>query len=145
MNQFAESEAALSTVTVRAWEDPVVEAVGFGPHSDYVEHCWLPVLGPSATWCYRRLGTAVLARPEPVEIDLLDLSLCLGLGSGLGRNSTIARTLGRLVRFGIATWDGESFTVRRALAPLPMQQLRRLSLTARGVHNHLTVVADPAA
>lgn len=140
------SEQALSTIAVRAWEDPLVEAVGFGPRSDYVEHCWLPVLGPSATWCYRRLGTLVLAHPgDTVEVDPLDLSLCLGLGHGLGHSSTIARTLARLAHFGVICQDARGMAVRRALPPLAGAQVGRLSLTARGVHNYLTAPPQPVA
>ena len=40
------------------WVDPVVDAVGFPPHHPYVELLWLPILGPSTTWLYRRLATS---------------------------------------------------------------------------------------
>src|SRR5438552_11865758 len=75
---------AISNVTVRPWSDPLVEACGFGPDSTYVEHCWLPTLGPTGTWLYRRLGALVEHHPDGIEIDLVELSVGLGLGTGLG-------------------------------------------------------------
>lgn len=121
--------------------DPVVEAHGFGPQSTYVEFCWLPVLGPSATWAYRRLGAAVAGRPtgERLPVNLVDLARSIGLGENLGRNSTLGRTLDRLVQFGVAAWWGEdTLVVRRALAPLSARQLARLSHTPRVMHSRLT-------
>jgi len=38
-----------SALTIRAWEDPVVDALGHDPRSEYVERFWLPVLGPPST------------------------------------------------------------------------------------------------
>jgi hypothetical protein len=126
-------------VELRAWIDPVVEAHGFGPLSQYVEVCWLPTLGPTSTLAYRRLGCWAEAQPEGSEIDDVDLAVSLGLGEGLGRNSLIARSLGRLVRFGVARWDGEALAVRRALAQLPEAHARRLSYSARALHDQLTM------
>ncbi len=53
----ASAELLRPEITVKPWVDPVVEAHGFSPRSPYVETCWLPVLGPTATWLYRRLGS----------------------------------------------------------------------------------------
>ena len=115
--------------------DHLVEHRGFGPRSLYVEMCWLPVMGPTATWLYRRLGTWVEHNPDGLTVDLTDLSVGLGLGEGLSRNSMFARALGRLARFGAADWRGDALAVRRALAPLPERQLGRLSYSARKLHD----------
>ena len=130
-----------AVLRVTAIVDPVVEAHGFGPSSAYVEFVWLAVLGPSATWTYRRLGAVVAgqAAGEALPVNLADLSRSLGLGEGTGRNSIMARTLGRLVQFGVARWMGEdTLAVRRALAPVPARQLARLSHTPRAMHSRLT-------
>ncbi len=98
-----EGPAALNEeITVQPWVDPVVEAHGFGPRSMYVEVCWLPVLGPSATWAYRRLGSWVEFHPDGLQVNLKELSAGLGLGEGLGRHSLLAKSLGRLAHFGVA-------------------------------------------
>jgi hypothetical protein len=123
-----------ASVTVRAWIDPVVEALGFEPESRYVECCWLGVLGPTATWLYRRLGVRVTAEPAGSPVDLVDLSVSLGLGEGLGRNSHLAKALARLVRFGIIRWEGDAVAVRRRLAPLSQRLATHLSWSARRVH-----------
>jgi hypothetical protein len=131
---------------VRPWVDPVVEANGFEPRSLYVEICWLPVLGPSATWLYRRLGQLVrLDGMQQAEVDMVDLSISMGLGRGTAKNSLLARTLFRLTRLEVARWRGNQFAVRRALAPLSQAQLRQLSLTPRSVHNSLMAPPPEAA
>ena len=33
-------------MTVSAWDDPVVDALGHGPGSPYIEEIWLGALGP---------------------------------------------------------------------------------------------------
>jgi hypothetical protein len=123
---------------LRAWVDHVVEAHGFNPRSQYVEVCWGGILGPTATMLYRRLGTWAEAQPEGSQLDVIDLAVSLGLGEGLARNSLITKAIGRLVRFGTSRWEGEALAVRRALAPLPEAQARRLSYSTRRLHEKLT-------
>lgn len=138
------SDQLPSVLRVVALVDPVVEAHGFVRESLYVEYCWLPILGPTATLAYRRLGTVVAALPPKgvVRFDLIDLSLGLGLGEGIGRNSVMARTLRRLVQFGVAEWRRDTLAVRRALAPLTARQLGRLGYTARIMHERIAEQRD---
>ena len=124
------------TLVVQPWIDEVVERHGFPPDSPYVEHCWLPLIGPSATWAYRRLAFLVMAG-GPIELDTVEFSLALGLGSGLGRQAPVCRTVGRLVMFGLAEWRDDELFVRRAVAPLTMHRLSRLPGPAQGVHDLL--------
>lgn len=126
-----------ASLTVVAWIDPLVEAHGFGPMSQYVEQCWLGVLGPTTTWLYRRLATPLLETDE-FTVDVVDLAVSLGVGEGLGRNSPICRSIGRLVSFGAAEFRGDRLYVRRALAPLPESRARHLSWSARQAHDYLT-------
>ena len=52
------------TLKLIAWNDPLIELVGFPPHHAYVELLWLPVVGPSGTWVYRRLWQRVQQHPD---------------------------------------------------------------------------------
>lgn len=128
------------TITVLPLPDPVVEQAGFTVASPYVEAVWLAVLGPSATWALRRLGTMATVRPEGVRVELAQFAASLGLGSSTGRNSTVVRTLRRLVAFGMAEWRGDAFLVRRAVGPLPERQLRRVDSVV--VERHRRLVAS---
>ncbi len=120
---------------LRPWEDPPIERLGFGPRSMYVEVCWLPVMGPTATWLYRRLGSWAEYNAEGTTIDITDLSLSLGLGEGRERRSKLARALGRLVTFEAVRWVGANeLQVRRALPPLPARHVRQLSRTSTRLH-----------
>lgn len=67
----------------------------------YVEHHWLPVLGPSATWLLRRLARE-LSETEDADIDLADAARSLGMAHEPGRDGPFARAFGRLVMFGLA-------------------------------------------
>lgn len=130
-----------ATLVVAPLVDPIVEERGFGPTSSYVEFCWLPVLGPTTTWLYRRLAMPLLAVGE-FEVDVTDLSVSLGLGEGLGRNSPVMRSFGRLVKFGAADWGGTRLLVRRALAPLTVLQASRLSWSARQHHEMVATYGE---
>jgi hypothetical protein len=101
-------------------------------------NCWLPVLGPTATWAYRRLGSWAEFNADGVQVDLTDLAVSLGLGEGLGRHSLLARALDRLVRFDAARWTGNELQVRRALAPLPERLASKLSYSAYRLHQEYT-------
>src|SRR5947208_945054 len=67
-------EAPTSTLTVRPWPDPVIDAVGHDPRSHYVQQFWLGVLGPSTTGLTRRPPARLQTPPgglEPPERPLM--------------------------------------------------------------------------
>ncbi len=138
MDATPTTSAVPTTLTIRAWPDPVIEARGFAPTSTYVEWAWLPVIGPSTTWAFRRLATGLEAQPDGYDIDVAELAQSLGLGSGAGRSSGIFRAITRLVVFGLARWEDEStLAVLRKAPPLAGRQLRRLSPRLQHVHSSL--------
>jgi hypothetical protein len=120
------------SLTVVPLDDPVVERHGFGPNSVYVEFVYLPILGATTVWLYRRLGVLVLTADSTV-VDLAELGRNLGLG-GAGHNAPLVRSLRRLELFGGASWNGGIYAVRRALAPISERQLERLPTLAKTVH-----------
>jgi hypothetical protein len=122
-------------VMLLPWVDELVEEHGFGPRSMYVEMCWLPVLGPTATWLYRRLGSWAEFNPEGLTVDMTDLSRSLGLGKGLAHNSHPAKAISRLERFNAVRWAAGQLLVRRALAPLPQRYLETLTPKNRQLHD----------
>jgi hypothetical protein len=124
-----------SEILVKPWIDTFVESQGFGPRSMYVEMCWLPILGPTSTWLYRRLGSWAEYNPDGLRVDLNDLATDVGLGSGVGRQSPLMRSLERLARFGVARWAGDELQVRRALGPVSHRQLENLSEPTRRLHS----------
>lgn len=134
MVSVTEVVAAPERFVVRRWVDPVVETLGFPVKSIYTETVLLPILGPSTTFCLRRLGSWAVANPRGVEVDTRRLARDLGLGDGLSRNSPMARTLGRLCQFDMARWAGGELVVRAVVAPVPEHQLRRLSPELVAVH-----------
>ena len=125
------------------WNDPLIELVGFPPHHAYVELLWLPVVGPSGTWLYRRLWQRVQQHADGTIIDLADLAASIGLGRGTAENSPIQKALDRVVRFGLARWDGR-LAVRTSAPPLACRQLGRLSPDLQAAHQAL-VDANRAA
>ena len=123
-----------SVLTLVALSDPVVERLGHRPGSPYIELVWLGILGPSATLAWQRLARQAAAVPSS-KLDVVDLSVSLGLGTGLGRNSIVSRTLTRLVAFDVAQRCGDTLAVRLALPDLPQRRLTRLSNSARLAHD----------
>ena len=117
------------------WDDPVVNAVGFPPHHPYVEMLWLPILGPSTTWLYRRLH---IDAERTRALDLPELAAALGLSTATGANAPIQRTLQRLVLFGLAARHGNQLAVRTTAPPLTQRHLDRLTPRLRAAHHALT-------
>ncbi len=130
-------ELPADVMRVVPWVDPVVDALGFDPRSDYVELFWLGVIGPSTTWLMRRLAAGLDRSPEGFTLDLIDTAQALGIGGhgGLGsRNSPFARTLVRACQFGLAQPNGAQLAVRRRLPPLNARQLERLPARLQALH-----------
>ena len=92
-------------------------------------------------WLYRRLGVLILTADSTV-VDLAELGRNLGVG-GAGRNAPLVRSLRRLELFGGASWNGEIYAVRRALAPISERQLQRLPTLAKNVHRRAQQRQDP--
>jgi hypothetical protein len=125
----------LDTMTVRPWPDPVIDALGHDPRSQYVEQFWLGVLGPSTTWLMRLLATGFDASPAGFELVLAEAATVLGLGSRGGRHSPFMRALGRCCRFDLAESRGVSvLAVRRKIPPLNRRQLLHLPPSLQAAH-----------
>jgi hypothetical protein len=123
-------------MVVTALDDPVTDSLGHRPGSAYVEDVWLGALGPSTTWAWLRLARAAQQSPG-ATIDMADLARSLGLGTGMGPNAPISRTLGRLVAFGAAQRSGDTLVVRRALPDVPQGLLASQAASARLAHERL--------
>jgi hypothetical protein len=122
-------------LTVRPWEDEVIDRMGFDPRSPYVERFWLGVIGPSTTWLLRRIAAGFDASPEGFEMPLGETARALGLGDRGGRNSPLMRTVSRMVQFELAraVGEGELFVLRH-LPPLSRRQIMRLSPALQEAH-----------
>lgn len=125
------------SITVDAWADPLVDAMGFDARSDYVERFWLPVLGPCSTLLLRRLADALEQGPRPLTLDVDELAHELGVGIRSGPTAPLRRSLARLERFGLARLASGGhgiLEVRRALPPLARAQVARLPEALRAAH-----------
>lgn len=112
-------------VNVRAWEVDF-GGVSFPVQHQYVEMLWLPVIGPSSAWLLRRLGGWALACPEGFTVVLPELSESLGLGWSSGPNSSLQRSMRRMIMFGLASW-ADAFEVATVAPALSERQLARMS------------------
>jgi hypothetical protein len=121
-------------LAVVAWLDPVVDALGFVPHDPYSEVVWTPSLGPSAVLAWRRLAGRLIHHPDGFTLDVAELAHALGLGTGIGHNAPICRTLRRLTVFGLARFLDDTYAVRRRIPPASSSQLRRLSPDLLRIH-----------
>lgn len=121
-------------IRVTPLADPVIDRLGFDPHSAYVELFWLGILGPSATWAARALTRSLERSPDGVWLPLGPFAAQLGLGSGIGRHSPLIRTLARLVTFGLAAVTGDEYAMRRRFPPLAQRHVRRLPPHLAALH-----------
>ena len=118
-----------------AWSDAVIDALGFAPHHPYSEVVWLPRIGPSSVLAWRRLAGLLLHHPDGYPLDVAAFAQDLGLGTGTGAHSPLARTLRRLVQFELAAFvDDITYAVRRRIPPASASQLCRLSPQLQRLH-----------
>lgn len=135
-------EATPARMAVSPWRDQGVELNGHRPGSAYIEHVYLGLLGPSATWLWMR-SARVATRHPGTSIDMVDLAQSLGLGEKLGPNSAISRTIARLAWFDVVHREGDRLAVRLALPDIPAHRQTRLSVSARLAHHHLAIASQP--
>lgn len=121
-------------LTVAPWRDPLIEAAGHRPGTPYVETVWLAIIGPASTWGWQRLARIAAASKTTVTIDAAELAAGLGLGTSLGRNAPISRTLARLEAFGTLQRSGDSLRVRLALPDVPEHRVAKLCSSVRLAH-----------
>lgn len=126
------------------WHDPLIDQLGHDPRSRYVETFWLGVLGPSTTLLLRHLADALDAGGGVAHVDLIDVAGRLGLGHRGGRNSPLARSIQRAIRFGAARPSGAAtLEVRHRLAPLNRSQVLRLPADLQERHAALFETDPP--
>jgi hypothetical protein len=116
------------TIRIRPWPDPVIDTLGHDPRSPYAERYWLPTLGPTALFLLRHIAARFDRAPDGFVLPLAETSRCLGLGDRDGRNSPVARSLGRLVQFDLGAFEAEGaiLAVRRSVPPVNRRHVRRL-------------------
>ncbi len=130
-------------LTVVAWPDPVIDALGFLPHHPYSELVATPTLGPSAVLAWRRLAGKLIHHPDGFTLDVADFARDLGLGAGTGQNAPVCRTLRRLSIFGLARFlDEATYGVLRRIPPASLSHLRRLTPELQRVHAALLASHD---
>lgn len=132
----AEMAGRPTLLTVRPWEDPLLDQFGHDPRSPYVERFWLGVIGPSATWMLRAFAHRFDEEPEGFTLDLRDTARALGIGARGGANGALYRTLERVMAFGFARFrEDDTLTVRRRMGPLNRRQLQRLPPALQVAHD----------
>jgi len=140
--------ASPTTLSIRPWPDPIIDALGHDARSAYVELFWLGILGPSTTWLLRRLAAGLDAEPAGFDIDLAATAQALGLGARQGRHSPFIRALGRCCQFDLAeARDGAVLAVRRRVPPLNRRQVQHLPADLQAAHKRWQEeqLATPAA
>jgi hypothetical protein len=132
------SASALAAVPTRLrvlpWHDPVVDARGYAPRSEYVETFWLGTLGPTATWLLRRFDAGFDVQPDGYELDLADTARSLGLSFSPHPSNPFTKAITRCTIFGLAQFVGDALAVRRRVPPLPQRHLQRLPQALQMAH-----------
>lgn len=135
---------------VTAWVDPVVDLNGHPVNDPYIEMFWLPVLGPTATWLFRRLVSGVLDNNDGFfDIDMGELARSIGVAHTNGRHNPFARALQRCTMFGVAQTIAlqpvQTVAVRRFLPTLAQRHLHRLPEQLQIAHHdwmHVPTTVD---
>lgn len=117
---------------------PAIRQVGFALDHPYVELCWGGLLGPSSV-SFLRHCVWHWQDERPARLSTADLAAELGLGRGVGPNSPLWHTIGRLEHFRLARHDphGTAIEVFTRVPPVTPARLRRLPQWVRGRHDRL--------
>lgn len=133
-------------LTVTRWVDPVVDERGVAPRSLYVERFWLPVIGPTASWVYRRLTDELAEHPDGVEVNLSELAASMGLSHRPERPGPFGRAVQRCVMFGLAAPTPGGLAVRCVTPQVAQRHADRFPDSLRAEHDRLIgAVAGTAA
>ena len=132
------AEPLPTTVHVVPWIDPVVDRRGHDPRSAYVEHFWLGVLGPTATWLMRRLASGFDHQPDGYDLDVSGTARSLGLSVSKGTASPFAKAVTRCVMFGLLQQRSDGWHVRRRVPPVSQRHLGRLPDDLQSQHAQWT-------
>ena len=92
-----------TSLIIRRWDEPFLESTGFEARSEYVERFWLPTLGPTATWLFRRFVRGLDLHPSGIRIGSEDTSRSIGLGGGTGRSSPLSKGIDRMPHARVPT------------------------------------------
>lgn len=130
------TDLAPSVLTVRAWEDPVLDRLGHDPRSLYCERFWLPMLGPSAVLLARQLADGLERAPDGYEVPAEHAARSLGLGAKGGRRGPFGRTVLRLAQFRVVHFDERTgvLLARRRLPGLSRTQVHKLPVGLQAAH-----------
>jgi hypothetical protein len=133
---------SLLQLHLTTWPDPLLEESGYQFDSLFIELFWLPVLGPSATVLFRRLGLLLAGSPGGMTVEMNELGRELGLGSSESRHAPLPRAISRLVRFGLAKRSGSGqLAVRRTVGPLSQHHLSVLPAAIRESYQRVISLA----
>ena len=144
-NQTIDWLASCDPLTVVLWLDPKVDTTGFDALGEYTEMFWLPIIGPTATLALRRLCRWTDESPNGFRVTRENLAVTLGLGKATSRNSSLIRTLVRLVDFGFARREDDQFAVRRVVPVVPARLADRFPLGLASRHDRVLEALDAAA
>ena len=110
----------------------------FHVESIYTERVWLPIIGPTPTLALRLMVELIEAAPDRIAAVALDeLSAGLGLGVGIGPNSSFERALRRLERHRLVRRDESQVFVKTHVPALGDRDVARLTPYVQSVHRRL--------
>jgi hypothetical protein len=100
-------DLTLAVLTLKPWDQLLLETFGHHCHSTYVETFWLPTLGPSAFLVGRCITTQFEKQGSPITIGADQLSGWCGISAG-----QLNRSIERLSKFGLARIETDATLIR---------------------------------
>lgn len=144
-NQTVDWLVSCDPLTVVLWLDPKVDTTGFDALGEYTEMFWLPIIGPTSILALRRLCRWTDESPNGFRVTRENLAVTLGLGEATSRNSSLIRTLTRLVDFGFARREDDRLAVRRVVPVVPQRLTERFPDGLASRHDKVLDALDAAA
>lgn len=121
-------------LTIRPWQDPLVDRTGFRATGFYVERYWGPVVGPSCLLLLRVLARRLETDADGFDIDAMVLAGDIGCSAKSGPASQFWRAVRRAQRFGLLRQVGDRLYVRQTVGQLSTRLAHRLPAHLRAEH-----------
>lgn len=123
----------LDYAVISRWEDEYLTDTGIPMMSSYVEHYWLPLIGPTAL-CVARRMTEMLGDREDICLDMDQLARGMGLSTKRGEHSPFFRAVNRLHMFGLMAPALRGYAIRSHVPVVPMRWRRMWSRELEVAH-----------
>lgn len=134
----------LPRITIRRWDDSVVDDYGLAANGDYSRTLWLPIIGPTSWLLWGSLAARLPEDGSALACDVRELAEELGVAPMVSKNARLPRSVVRLTTAKLLHGRDGEYRVRLCAPLVTARQLAKLPdhIATRGVEFHRGLIRD---